>query len=98
MCEEYPESPLGDLLRLGKRCVLLHQLVNQPLHIGDVVVRPEFDRQTAKRLHCEGQRLDYDVSVAASNITSFRCDMYAPGCSLASHATLAGVKVDVRGG
>jgi hypothetical protein len=39
ICEDILESTAGDDLRLGKICVLLHEVLNQSLHIGDVIVR-----------------------------------------------------------
>jgi hypothetical protein len=54
ICEDILESTAGDDLRLGKICVLLHEVLNQSLHIGDVIVRSKFDGQPAERLNGEG--------------------------------------------
>jgi hypothetical protein len=40
-------------LRLGKVPVLFDQLIEDALHIGDIVVRPELNREAAKRLNGE---------------------------------------------
>ena len=54
ICEDILESRAGDDLRPGKICVLLHEVLNQSLHIGDVIVRSKFDWQPAERLNGEG--------------------------------------------
>jgi hypothetical protein len=40
-------------LRLGEIRVLFDQRIKDALHIGDIVVRPELNRQAAKRLNGE---------------------------------------------
>jgi hypothetical protein len=58
----------GDHLRVRKTCIVFHELLNQPLHIGNIVVGPKLDWQPAKSLNREGQSLDQKVGIATSNV------------------------------
>jgi hypothetical protein len=33
---------------VGKTCIVLHELLKQPLHIGNIVVRTKLDWQAAR--------------------------------------------------
>jgi hypothetical protein len=47
---------------------VLYELLNQSFHIGNVVVWPKLDWQTAERLNRESQGLDQEVGIAPSNV------------------------------
>src|SRR5207253_6598919 len=57
VCENVFESTAGEHVRPGKACVPLHQLPKEALHIRDVVVGPEFNRQAAKGI-ASGNEID----------------------------------------
>jgi hypothetical protein len=54
ICANMTKPTTGDQLWVGKTCIVLHELLNQSLHIGNVVVWPKLDWQAAERLNREG--------------------------------------------
>jgi hypothetical protein len=50
-------------LKLSESAVLSYQPFKDALHVGDVVVRPELDRERADGLDGEGQRFNQNVAV-----------------------------------
>jgi hypothetical protein len=53
---------------VGKTCIVLHELLNQPLHIANVVVWPKLDWQAAVRLNRESLGFDQKLGIASSNV------------------------------